>query len=150
VATGVGSNSRPVDAQFRQFRDTHFDRDAKHLPMDVPEFLLVLATKVADRAVVDFAARDEPHKIDGVFDLVFNASRTAQAADHGEQQNLAQEAGVNRRLAQSSTVLTFPCGPVEPVENLIEQSDGMVVRNPFFEADWYQKYLISRARRICQ
>jgi hypothetical protein len=110
----------------------------------------MLATEVADRAVVDAAARDEPHEVDRVFDLIFNASRTAYAADHGEQQNLAQDAGVNRRLAEFSTVLTFPCGPVEPVENLIEQPDGMIVRNFFFEADWYQKYLkylISRAWR---
>ena len=113
--------------------------------MDVPEFLLVLATKVADRAVVDGAARDQPREIDRVFDVIFNGSRTADAADHGEQQNLAQDAGVNRRLAEFSTVLTFPCGPVEPVENLIEQSDGMIIRKPFFEADRYQKYLIPRA-----
>jgi hypothetical protein len=147
VAAGVGPNSRTVDAQFRQLRDTHIDRDAQHLPMDVLEFLLMLATEVADRAVVDASPRDEPHEIDRVCDFVFNASRTADAADHGEQQNLAQDAGVNRRLAEFSTVLTFPCGPVEPVENLIEEPDGMIIRNPFFEADWYQKYLISRAWR---
>ena len=67
--------------------------------MDVFEFLLMLATEVADRAVVDAAARDESHEIDRVFDLIFNDSRTAYAADHGEQQNLAQDAGVNRRPA---------------------------------------------------
>ena len=146
VAAGVGSNSHPVDAQFRQFRDTHVDRDAKYLPVDVPEFLLVLATKVADRAVIDGAARDQPHEVDRVFDLIFHDSRTAYAADHGEQQNLAQDARVNRRLADSSSVPTFPCGPVEPVENPIAQPVGMIVRNPFFEADWDQKYLNSLAR----
>ena len=146
VAAGVGSNSHPVDSQFRQFRDTHADRDAKYLPVDVPEFLLVLATKVADRAVIDGAARDQPHEIDRVFDLIFHDSRTAYAADHGEQQNLAQDARVNRRLADSSSVPTFPCGPVEPVENPIAQPVGMIVRNPFFEADWDQKYLNSLAR----
>lgn len=134
VAAGVGPNSRTVDAQFRKLRDTHADRDAKHLPVDVLEFLLMLATEVADGAVVDGAARDEPHEIDRVSDLIFNDSRTPYAADHGKQENLAQDAGVNRRLADFSTVLTFPGGPVEPVENLIEQPDGMLDRNSFFEA----------------
>ena|GEM_PF-4616286 len=45
------------------------DRDTKHLPMDVFEFLLVLATEVADGAVVDGAARDEPHETDGIYRL---------------------------------------------------------------------------------
>ena len=147
IAVGVGSNSRTVDAQFRQLGDSHVDRDAKHLPMDVFEFLLVLATKVADGAVVDGAARDQPHEIHGMFDLVFDASRTANAADHGEQQNFAQDAGVDRRLAEFTIVRVFPCGPVESVENLIEQPDGTLVGNSFFEADWYEEYLISRPWR---
>ncbi len=42
--------------------------------------------------------------------------------------------------------LTFPCGPVEPVENLIEQPDGMIVRNLFFEADWYLDFVTVTCR----
>ena len=98
MAAGVCSNACAVDTEFRQFGETNVDRDAKHLLMDVLEFPLLLATEVADGAVVNAAARDEPHEIDRVFDLVFNHSRTAYAADHGEQQNLAQDAGVEWRL----------------------------------------------------
>ena len=54
---------------------------------------------------------------------------------------------MNRRLAEFAIVRVFPCGPVESVENLIEQPDGTLVGNSFFEADWYEEYLISRPWR---
>ena len=147
MTAGVGANSRTVDAQFRQLGEAHVDRRTKHLPMNVLEFFLMLAAKVADGGVVDGAARDQPHEIDGVRDLVFNHPRTAYAADHGEQQNLAQNAGVDRRLAEFSIVRIFPCSPVKPVENFIEQPDGMIVEDSFFEAGWYEEDLISAAWR---
>ena len=69
------------------------------------------------------------------------------AANHRGQQNLAQDAGMNRRLAELSGILAFPCGPVEPVENFIEQPDGMVLRDLHFETGWYEEDLISRTWR---
>ena len=111
--------------------------------MDVFEFFLMLASEVADGAVVDSAARDEPHEIDRVCDFVFDASRTADATDHGEQQNAAQDARMDGRLAEFSIVRILPCCPVEPTENFIEQPDGMIVRDSFFEAGWYEDDLVS-------
>jgi len=115
--------------------------------MNVFEFLLMLAAEVTDGAVVDGAAGDQPHEIDRVSDLTFERSRTADAADHCEQQDFAQAAGMDRRLAEFSIVRVFSRGPVESVENFVEQPDRMVFRDFLFETGWNEEDLISRARR---
>ena len=65
-------------------------------------------TLVADGAVVDCAARNKPHEIHGVFNLVFDASRTANATNHGEEQDFAQDARMNGWLADPAMVCLFP------------------------------------------
>ena len=47
------------------------------------------------------------------------------------------------RLAEFSIVRIFPFCPCEPAENFIEQPDGMVVCDSFFQAGRYQDDLIS-------
>ena len=86
--------------------------------MNVLDLVAVLATKFAERGVIDRATRHQPHEINGVFDVIFDRSRTAGPPNQREQQHFAQHAGVNGRLAAFAVVRVFPSGPVQPIQNL--------------------------------
>jgi len=115
--------------------------------MDVFELRLMLSAELADRRVIDGAAGHEPHEIDGMPAAVFDRSRTAEPARHGKQQHFAEHSRMNRGLPFAAIVSVFPRTPVEFLKNLVEQSDGMIVRNPVLDRGLKQHNLLAIHRR---
>ena len=146
VPIGTGQHAGSVNAQFRKFGDSHFHGISNHLPIDATQLRTVFPAKFTNRGVVDGPPRDEPYKIEGVFDVVFDLPAAAKASCHREQQNFAQNTRMNGRLADLAIIAAFPFAPVESIENLIEQPDRMIVRDSVFDTGGNQHELFARHR----
>jgi hypothetical protein len=98
ASVDVGQHPSAVDTQLRKVRDLQINRQLDHLPKGGPQWLAVLASRFAERRVVDLPARRESHEVDRVLQLIFHLPAAADAPDHGKQQRLGQHAGVDRWL----------------------------------------------------
>ena len=108
----------------------------------------MVAPEVAQRHVVDGPSQREPDKIDRMTKVVFDLPATSNPPNQGKQEHFSEHRRVDRWLPECTVILGFPVAPIEPVEDLIENPNRMILGNPRFQRFRKEHELVSGQRCI--